>query len=101
MRVEHRAYPMRMSALGVSGSAGAGAGVPGPPGLAGAAVGGGGHAQEFREPGTFVKLLSSVWVHSPWTYAAARAVRDRDRPPFFALSARQASRRARVFGPMP
>lgn len=59
VRLEHLAYPMRMSAVGVSGSMGAGAGVPGRHGWPGPRSAGVGTRRSFASRGTFVKR--PVW----------------------------------------
>lgn len=58
-RVEHRAYPMRMSALGRSRSIGAGGGVPGRHGRPGPRSAGVGTRSTFFSRGTMVKRR--VW----------------------------------------
>jgi hypothetical protein len=56
---DYRAYPMRMSALGVSGSMGAGGGVPGCHDCPGPRSAGVGTRSSLASRGTFVKR--PVW----------------------------------------
>lgn len=59
LRCEHLAYAMRMSALGVSGSMGAGGGVPGRHDCPGPGSAGAGTRRSLASRGTFVKR--PVW----------------------------------------
>ena len=72
VRCEHRAYPMRMSALGVSGSLGRGRRGAGPPRLPGAPVGRGRHPQQLGESG---HLLEAASVVDPGDGTRARSAR--------------------------
>jgi hypothetical protein len=72
VRVLHRAYPIRMSAVAVSGTIGASGGVPGRQGCPGPRSAGGGHAQHLAEPGN---LGEPSGVVGPGDRAGARTAR--------------------------